>query len=516
MTVKVVNPGHPVQPRKCCHAAKYAREPRAWETQSPLVLALLDSEFVSQGSIVSLVVDPEPSSARRHVEILDQLGCQVVPTATGAEALERFHTALPSLILLDLDITDIPGRHLLRHFRSYADQTPIIALARRVDARIAVEVVRAGATEVVEKGVSRDTLRLLLTKVLPAAMVATGRPEAPDRVLFFSQYEGLFRRSRRMKAVEALVMRVADTDGPVLIQGEPGTGKELVAQAIHYLSGRSGKPWQRVNCASLPGDLLESEIFGFEGEAPADTPIRQSGKLDLADGGTLLLDEIADIPPVLHARIVHLVRDGQFFRAGGHELISTGVRLLATTVRDLKAMAVLGVVTIVVPPLRERREEIPLLADHFRIRFAGEFNRPQPKLSSEILELLFAYDWPGNVRELQSLVKRWIVLGDDAHVKEELQSRLRARGSGNGKQQPASIDEVGLREVGRRAARAAEQAALRDALERVGGNRAAAARLLKISYKTLRQKLNEERGKRPGGARLMGAEPDRDDRRRAS
>src|SRR5437016_2072810 len=180
---------------------------------------------------------------------------------------------------------------------------------------------------------------------------------ARDRVLFFSQYEELFRRSGRMKAVEALVMRVADTDGPVLIQGEPGTGKELVAQAIHYLSGRSGKPWQRVNCASLPGDLLESEIFGFEGEAPADTPIRQSGKLDLADGGTLLLDEIADIPPVLHARIVHLVRDGQFFRAGGHELISTGVRLLATTVRDLKAMAVLGVVTIVVPPLRERREE---------------------------------------------------------------------------------------------------------------------------------------------------------------
>jgi len=477
---------------------------------------LLDSELVSQGSIVSLVVDPEPSSARRHVEILDQLGCQVVPTATGAEALERFHTALPSLILLDLDITDIPGRHLLRHFRSYADQTPIVALARRVDARIAVEVVRAGATEVVEKGVSRHTLRLLLTKVLPAAMVATGRPEAPDRVLFFSQYEGLFRRSGRMKAVEALVMRVADTDGPVLIQGEPGTGKELVAQAIHYLSGRSGKPWQRVNCASLPGDLLESEIFGFEGEAPADTPIRQSGKLDLADGGTLLLDEIADIPPALHARIVHLVRDGQFFRAGGHELISTGVRLLATTVRDLKAMAVLGVVTIVVPPLRERREEIPLLADHFRVRFAGEFNRPQPKLTSEILELLFAYDWPGNVRELQSLVKRWIVLGDDAHVKEELQSRLRARGGGNGKQQPASIDEVGLREVGRRAARAAEQAALRDALERVGGNRAAAARLLKISYKTLRQKLNEERGKRPGGASLMGAEPDRDDRRRAS
>src|SRR5882672_5602028 len=510
----MVNPRHLVQPRKYCHAAKYAREPRAWEAESPLVFALLKSGFVNQGSVVSLLVDPEPSSARTLAEILGQLGCQVFRTATGTEALERFHTALPSLIFLDLDITDIPGRHLLRHFRSYSDQTQIIALARRVDVRIAVEVVRSGATEVVEKGINRDTLRLLLKKVLPSAM-AIGRPEAPDRgrALFFSQYEGLFRRSERMKAVEALVMRVADTDGPVLIQGEPGTGKELVAQAIHYLSGRSGKPWQRVNCASLPGDLLESEIFGFEGEAPANTPIRQPGKLDLADGGTLLLDEIADIPPVLQTRIVHLLQDGQFFRARGHELITTGVRLLATTIRDLKAMTaahafseelyrLLGVVNIVVPALRERRDEIPLLADHFRVRFAGEFNRPQPKLSAEILELLSAYDWPGNVRELESLVKRWIVLGDDAHVKEELQSRLRARGVVNGKQKPASIDEVGLREVGRRAARAAEQAALRDALERVGGNRAAAARLLKISYKTLLQKLNEgKHAKRPGGQR---------------
>ena len=476
-----------------------------------MVLALLDPQLVNQSSLVSLVVDPEPSSAQTLAEMLGQIGCQVLRTATGAEALERFHSALPSLILLDLDIADIPGRHLLRHFRSYAEQTPIIALARRVDVRIAVEVVRAGATEVVEKGISRDNLRLVLKKVLPAA-IATGRREAPDRarVLFFSRYEGLFRRSERMKAVETLVMRVADTDGPVLIQGEPGTGKELVAQAIHHLSSRSGKAWQRVNCASLPGDLLESEIFGYEGEAPANMPVRQPGKLDLADGGTLLLDEIGDLPPVLQARIVHLLQDGQFFRARGRELISTGVRLLATTVKDLKAMAMahafsedlsrlLGVVNIVVPPLRERREEIPLLADHFRVRFAGEFNRPQPKLSSEILELLSAYDWPGNVRELESLVKRWIVLGDDSHVKEDLQSRLRARGA-NGKPRPPSADDVGLREVGRRAARAAEQAALHEALARVGGNRAAAARLLKISYKTLLQKLNAgKRAKRLGG-----------------
>jgi len=472
---------------------------------------LLDSRFVNQGSVVALIVDPEPSSARTLVEMLGQLGCQVFTTATGAEALERFHTTLPSLIFLDLDITDIPGRHLLRHFRSYADQTPIIALARRVDVGIAVEIARGGATEVVEKGLSRDTLRVLLKKVLPSAM-ATGRPEAPDRgrVVFFSQYEGLFRRSARMRAVETLVIRAADTDGPVLIQGEPGTGKELVAQAIHYLSGRSSKPWQRVNCASLPADLLESEIFGFEGQAPANMAIRQSGKLELAGGGTLLLDEIAEVPLVLQSRIVHLLRDSQFFRARGRELISTGVRLLATTVRDLKAMAtahafsddlyrLLGVVNIVVPPLRERREEIPLLADHFRVRFAGEFNRPQPMLSGEILELLSAYDWPGNVRELESLVKRWVVLGDDAHVKEELQSRLRALGV-NDKQKPPSIDEDGLREVGRRAAQAAEQAALRVALQRVGGNRAAAARLLKISYKTLLHKLNEgKRTKRGGG-----------------
>jgi two-component system response regulator AtoC len=451
--------------------------------------------------MVALVVDPESAISGGMAEALVQSGFQPVVTTSGSKGLERFHAALPALVVLDVDTVDVPGRQLLRHFRSHAGHVPIVALVREVDVPTAVEVVRAGATEVIGKSSSIEGFRLVLQKVLPEALAA-GRREAPDRerALFFERYEDLFRRSEGMRAVEAQVMRVAATESPVLVQGEAGTGKELVAKAIHYLSGRSGKPWQRVSCASLPGDLLEADIFGQD--APAARSAQHPGKLELADGGTLLLDEIDRLPMMLQARVVHVLRDGQFFRPGGHELVSVDVRILVTTTRELETLAanafredlhrLIGAVTIVVPPLRERREEIRGLADHFRNRFAIEFNRPEPNLSGDMLGHLadYDYDWPGNVRELENMIKRWVVLGDDANVTNELAARRHARHEPT---KDVLARGLGLREIGRRAARAAEQAALRAALERVGGNRAAVCRLLKISYKTLQQKLSAQR-----------------------
>lgn len=452
--------------------------------------------------MVVLVVDPEPPTSSAFAEVLGQFGFHALRVTSGREALERFHSVALSLVLLDLDITDMPGRQLLRHFRSYASDVPIIALSSRVDVSTAVEDIQAGATEIIEKSSGYERFRIAIQQVLPQA-IAAGRQEARDRarVAFFADYEGLFRRSEQMKMVETLVMRVADTDSVVLVQGEPGTGKGLVAKAIHYLSRRSGKPWKTVNCTSLPADLLELEIFGYGGPGLANAPGSRPGTLDLADGGTLLLDEIGDLPGIVQPRIAHVLRDGQFFRAGERELIRTDVRILATTTRDIKAMAgaaafsedlqrLIDVVSIVVPPLRERREEIIGLADHFRSRFAAEFGRPEPRLSNEILELLNSYGWPGNVRELEGVIKRWVVLGDDAHLKDELVSRTRV-GSATDKAKVPPSPRLGLREIGRHAARAAEQAALREALKRTGGNRAATARALKISYKTLLQKLSE-------------------------
>ena len=451
--------------------------------------------FVFAVKPVALVIDPDPATSATFSYVLSQLGFRPLTASTGSEALDRFQAESPSLILLDLDISDVPGHQLLRHLRSNGGQAPIIVLSAHADVRTAVEATRAGATEFLKKPTSRDELRSVVQRLLPQALAAGGAM-APDRdrLLFFSQYESLFRRSEKMQAVEELVRRVAETDSPVLIQGEPGTGKELVARAIHYLSRRSGKPWQKVSCASLPADLLEAEIFGHEPDAHG-TP-HKLGKLELADGGTLLLEEIGDLPAGLQPRIVHALQDNQLFRAGGRELISIDVRILASSARDIQAMVtasvfrqdlyrLLTVVSLAVPPLRERREEIPCLVEHFRRRFAGEFNRPEPQIANDLLELFGAYDWPGNVRELENLVKRWIVLGDEDQVRSELRSRMKAK---NGERMELGL---GLREIGRRAAREAEQAALREALERVGWNRAAAARLLKISYKTLLQKLSE-------------------------
>ena len=293
----------------------------------------------------------------------------------------------------------------------------------------------------------------------------------------------LFRRSQKMRALEPIVSRVARTDSPVLIRGEVGVGKGLVARAIHHLSPRAAGPFARLSCASLPEDLLEIELFGA-GQDTAEGSTARPGKLELAHHGTLLLVEIGELPVTLQPRLAHVLQEKQVFRADGRELIGVDVRVLASTSGPLEGAdlwRLLGAVEIVVPPLRERREEIPFLAEHFRSRFAREFSRPEPVLSSSLLELFAAYDWPGNVRELENLVKRWVVLGDEAQVRSEVGFRM-------GKK---PVPALGLREIGRRAARAAEQAAIREALERVGGNRAAAARLLNVSYKTLLAKLAE-------------------------
>jgi two-component system, NtrC family, response regulator AtoC len=440
--------------------------------------------------MIALVVDPESTISGGAAEALAQFGFQPVITTSAGEGLERFHAALPALVILDVDAIDVPGRQLLRHFRSHASHVPIVALVGEVDVPTAVEVVRTGATEVIGKSSNVGDFRLILQKVLPEALAAHHR-QAPDRdrALFFERYECLFRRSEGMRAVEALVMRVAATESPVLVQGEAGTGKELVAKAIHYLSGRSGKPWQRVSCAPLPGDLLEADIFGQRTSTVG--PARQSGKLELADGGTLLLDEIDRLPVMLQARIVQVMRDGEFFRPGGHELVGADVRILATTIRDLETVAanafrqdlqrLIGAVTIVVPPLRERREEIRGLIDHFRTRFAVEFNRPEPSPSRSLLRHLADYDWPGNVRELENMVKRWVVLGNETNVMNELAAHGQARRPSTQAQREDFEAGLSLSEVERRH--------ILRTLHKARGNRTEAARLLQISIRCLQYKL---------------------------
>jgi two-component system response regulator AtoC len=307
--------------------------------------------------------------------------------------------------------------------------------------------------------------------------------------------------SPQMRAIRTVIENIADTDATVLIRGESGVGKDLVARAIHAASARRHGPFVKVNCAAIPTGLLESELFGHEKGAFTGAHRRKPGQFEYANKGTIYLDEIAELPLALQAKLLHVLQDFRFSRVGGHELLEVDMRVIAATNRNLEeAMACrefredlyyrLNVVEIRVPPLRERREEIPELATRFLARFNAQYGR-QRQLTPETLARLTGYTWSGNVRELENVMRRLVVLADGEQAIAALVTHHR-----NGRKEPCSAPrfifaEGGLKEIGRRAAREAECEALRQVLERVSWNRAEAARILKVSYKTLLTKIAE-------------------------
>jgi two-component system response regulator AtoC len=307
--------------------------------------------------------------------------------------------------------------------------------------------------------------------------------------------------SPQMRAIRTVIENIADTDATVLIRGESGVGKDLVARAIHAASARRHGPFVKVNCAAIPTELLESELFGHEKGAFTGAHRRKPGQFEYANKGTIYLDEIAELPLALQAKLLHVLQDFRFSRVGGHELLEVDMRVIAATNRNLEeAMACrefredlyyrLNVVEIRVPPLRERREEIPELAARFLARFNAQYGR-QRQLTPETLARLTAYTWSGNVRELENVMRRLVVLADAEQAIEALVTRHR---NGHKEHRAAArftLAEGGLKEIGRRGAREAECEALWQVLERVSWNRAEAARILKVSYKTLLTKIAE-------------------------
>jgi two-component system, NtrC family, response regulator AtoC len=302
-----------------------------------------------------------------------------------------------------------------------------------------------------------------------------------------------------MRAILTIVENVADTDATVLIRGESGVGKDLVARALHAASARRGGPFVKVNCAAIPPGLLESELFGHEKGAFTGAHRRKPGQFEYANKGTIYLDEIAELPQALQAKLLHVLQDFRFARVGGHGLIDVDARVIAATNRDLEhAMARgefredlyyrLNVVEIRIPPLRERREEIPLLVASFLARFNAQYGRTK-RLSPETLTRLMEHAWSGNVRELENVIRRMVVLTDGEQAFETLVAR--GRNGHAAASRPAPLVTESLREIARRGAREAERKALEEVLERVHWNRAEASRLLKVSYKTLLNKISE-------------------------
>jgi two-component system response regulator AtoC len=392
------------------------------------------------------------------------------------------------------------------HLRSRGgDPGPIVALCdQEEDPSSPGQAAVAEAQDHLCKSFGREDLEHVMGEVLarPHRQVGTARDgDAGERL----RREVALWRSAPMQAVWHAVQQAAQVDVTVLICGETGTGKEVVARAIHHLSTRQGAPFIKVNCAAVPPDLLESELFGHERGAFTGAHQLKVGKFEAAHQGTIFLDEVGELHPTLQAKLLHVLQDGAFSRVGGKATLEVDVRILAATNRDLELAVVehrfrddlyyrLNVIQIVVPPLRERRDEIPGLTEYFAERYARAFHREGFQVAPGALERLARYRFPGNVRELENLVKRMIVLGDPLLARIPFGSGRETASPGDGARPQARMAPqaaLPLKEVGRRAARAAEREAISRVLEETGWNRVRAAKLLKISYRALLYKIKD-------------------------
>jgi two-component system, NtrC family, response regulator AtoC len=454
-----------------------------------------------------LVVDDAEAVRTFLAHLLELRGYAVDTADDGRSALALLEGgAAPDVVLLDVMMPGQDGLATLARIREEHPGVSVVMLSVVGKTATIVEAMRLGAADYLNKPFEEAELETALARVferraLEQERVARGQQHA-------SAGETIAWASAAMQRVKALLEQVADTDVTVLIQGESGSGKEIVARTLHAVSTRAKARFVKVNCAALPEDLLESELFGYEKGAFTGAAARKQGKFELAHGGSIFLDEIGEMSPALQAKLLQVLQDGRFTRLGGNQEIAVDVRVACATNRKLDGMVRegtfredlffrLNVVTVTLPPLRDRREEIPTLVANFLRSFAARYHKPLPRLSDRLMRALDRYAFPGNVRELENMMKRIIVLESEAQILDEV---LRADRSGRPAgssllrliaEIEATAGEIPLREVGRRAAQVAERETIDRVLHHTNWNRKQAARLLGVSYKTLLQKIRD-------------------------
>ena len=449
-----------------------------------------------------LVVDDEPSIRKYLQTLLEVDGFEVETVASGKDAVEKVSAGdRPDFIILDVLMPEQNGIDTLKGLLALERGLNVIMLSCSNEVGTVVEAIRIGALDYLTKPFEKTELDAAMLKCRQKKQLHAENQALRDYCDQITEDLSFLAASPQMVRIRQQLMQIAPVDVPVFICGESGVGKEVVARMIHLRSKRANQAFIKVNCAALPGELLESELFGYEQGAFTGAVRSKPGKFELANRGTIFLDEIAEMTTHLQAKLLHVLQDHQYSRLGGRHLVDIDVRVLAATNVDVhEAMKAgrfredlyyrLNVLSINVPPLRERTTEIPLLFRHFLVKYSEKFGKTPQEPSRHLLDAAVRYAWPGNLRELENFVKRYVILEDDEGSLRELVEMSATRQRTSPREEPPPR-EMGLKALVRSLKDEAEMEAIADALEKTRWCRKDAAKLLGISYKALLYKMRQ-------------------------
>ncbi|HUJ28459.1 MAG TPA: sigma-54 dependent transcriptional regulator [Myxococcales bacterium] len=447
-----------------------------------------------------LVVDDEQSLRKVLAATLQREGYEVEVASDGEEALAALDRDGADVVVTDLVMPKMDGLSLLRKVVVSHPDVPVIVVTAHGKVDSAVEAMKAGAFDFVTKPFENAELKAIIAKAARQSDLNARNVVPADTGPRFTEIVG---KGARMVELQQIIAKVADAPSTVLIQGESGTGKELVATALHEKSSRRDKPFIKINCAAIPRELVEAELFGFEKGAFTGAVQSKPGRFELADCGTLFLDEIGEIPIEMQVKLLRAIQESEFERVGGVKTTRVEVRLVAATSRDLtKEIAAgrfredlyyrLNVVPLKLPPLRERRDDIPLLVEHFRQKYNARLKKAVERIEDDALAALSAYSWPGNIRELENVLERTILFVEGPVIRaSDLPPSLGARPAETPPQGTPALQPGPMKEIVKGQVQAIERDLIVRGLEVTGGNVTRTAKLLKISRKSLQVKMKE-------------------------
>jgi DNA-binding NtrC family response regulator len=458
-----------------------------------------------------LIVDDD-ASLRRVMEMqLEEIGCDVVAVASGNEALAALEEVTPALIITDLKIPGMSGMDLLKLLRSDHPELTVIMVTAYGTVKTAVEAMKAGAYDYLTKPIDYDELALVVNRAMEHQQLIE---EVRNLRLALDEkygFESIIGRSKKLLRVLEMTSRVAQTDSIALIRGETGTGKELLAKAIHQNSRRKNGPFVTINCGAIPGNLLESELFGHTKGSFTGATAAKKGRVETADGGTLFLDEIGELPLDLQMKLLRLIQQGEIEKVGATNLNKVDVRIIAATHRNLQVMIEdgtfredlyyrLAVIPLELPPLRERLDDIPELVQHLFLKSKQKHGRDELQLPESVLSGFSNYDWPGNIRELENIIERLVVLAVGNRISPDDLPEFLKRESSLPDLIRLDLSPQGI------SLEAIEKDLIKKALQKFSWNQTQAARYLDISRRTLSYRM-EKHGIRKDTTEPSGGEP---------